>query len=576
MTSQRQLNGEIAGIDEAVVFYRSVKSEQRLIKPNEQTIGSPSDLNEVEELMDNIKQDKLDYSLPLADSGMEGMRSDRVIKVLESGAKGTFVEDLLGIFCESLKGRQRAKNKFAMLIYLGGSFLLAHVKAERGLSIREEEGEQDDKIELIRRFLDVDNILSAALFERNDDHEIRFSHFTDSGSDSFRDFLGVHEHHLNYRRKTIQILCYYRGRREYDCKFEFTKDEFSDKWLRDQALQFSGNELRFEEDGRDGAAHEINEIRWGKDSYDSVESFKSDFKEQSLGINIEKDRYGELTRYPSESGAYPSVYQPDAKDAVDYRRKVEIEKESGEKEGVKKGRTPDDLHVLYAGNHIRLASSFADDIFHDLMNENDIRIYHASEAPAPRALNIANITFLTIDERAVSDERLQFLEEIYLHAVNRTGETISKCLINSMLHALRMSADPQLENALGQLVNIYSGNPTDGATISTKENEGPNFVEYKNRQHLENGDPASKIIDEIQTEMRKGNGTKIFLWGFTEQSRQIDGLSTQSWGDDRISNIEDRVQEQLSEENIEYNEYIMQPVNLDRKGGRIAVTGIFF
>jgi hypothetical protein len=145
-----------------------------------------------------------------------------------------------------------------------------------------------------------------------------------------------------------------------------------------------------------------------------------------------------------------------------------------------------------------------------------------------------------------------------------------------MLHALKKPASQQFERALDQLFNIYSGNPPDGATISTKENEGPHLVEYKNRQHLENGDASSIIVEEIQKEKRKGNDTKIFLWGFTEQSRQVDGLSTQSWGDDRIANIEERVQEVLTEKSIEHTEYMMQPVNLDGDGDRIAVTGIFF
>jgi len=48
-----------------------------------------------------------------------------------------------------------------MLVCYENDFLLAHVKAERGMSIQEESGD----VELVRRFLDVDNILSAAYFE---------------------------------------------------------------------------------------------------------------------------------------------------------------------------------------------------------------------------------------------------------------------------------------------------------------------------------------------------------------------------------------------------------------------------
>jgi hypothetical protein len=93
--------------------------------------------------------------------------------------------------------------KYAMLLYFGDAFLLAHVRAEKGMSLKEEEGE----IELIRRFLDIDNILSAALFEIQG-NEIVFSHFTDTGSDAFRDFLGVRPQQYHYEKKNIQIICH--------------------------------------------------------------------------------------------------------------------------------------------------------------------------------------------------------------------------------------------------------------------------------------------------------------------------------------------------------------------------------
>lgn len=457
-----------------------------------------------------------------------------------------------------------------MLIYSGKSYLLAHVKAEKGMSISQEEGE----IELIRRFLDVDNILSAALFEQELDDSIEFSHFTDSGSDSFRNFLGVNEHHLNYRRKTIQLLCYYGGRREYDCKFEFTKDEFSDKWLRDEDLHLTANKLTFKDDGPEMAPHEIKEIRWGKDTYKSVATFKSEFKEQSLGLNLERDKYDVLMSYPSDSSSNLSVFN--AEDAIDYRRKVTVERSSGKNESKKKGSTPDNIHVLYAGNHIRLDPSFAEDIFRDMAHGNEIRIFHASQAPAAQSLTIGGITLLNIDFGTVSKERLRFLEELYGHATNRTGETLRKHLLNAMLHVLKPIVGEEFSTALDQTINIYSGNPANGDQISTKENEGPGIVEYKNRIHLENGDAAKKIVSEIETERGKGHEAKVFLWGFTEQNRRLNGLNTQSWGDDRLASIEQRTQEELTDRGVEFQEFLLQPVNMDGTGDYIAVVGVFF
>lgn len=573
MSTQSQLDGKLSDIEKASVFYRPVQSKDRLREPDVEIIDTPTELIEVQELLKYIQNKKLNYPMPLSDSKMNEFTSDRVRTIFESEAADHYVKDLLGLFCSTLEGRQKSKDKYAMLIFLGDQYLLAHARAERGMSLREGEGDEGgiQEIKLIKRFLDVDNILSAALFENQPD-QIELSHFTDSGSDSFRNFLGVNEQHLNYRRKTIQILCYYRGRREYSCKFEFTNDEFSDKWLRDNEIEFSGSKLHFKSDGSADRPHEIKEIRWGSSAYESVESFKSNFKEETLGLNIDRDKYESLHSYPSEDGTQLSVY--DAEDVVDYRRKVEVVSEG--REVLNKNGGPDNLHVIYASKHIRMDASFADDIFSDLVNQNEAQVYHASSSPAAKALELGNITFLNIDEEKVPPEMVQFLEETYEHAVNRAGETLRKCLINSMLHVLKGPASQPLERAFQQIINIYTGNPSNGATVSTKENEGLDLVEYKNKLHLEAEDPTEQILSEIEIEERKGVGTKVFMWGFTEQSREVDGFSSQSWNDDRISGIERRVKEKLSESGSGHKEFILQPINLDGCGDRMAITGVYF
>ncbi|WP_143414664.1 hypothetical protein [Halorubrum sp. SD683] len=573
MSSQSRSNWDLSDLEEASVFYRPVKSKDRLRDPDRENISSPSELNDVQELVHYIQNKKLNYPMPLSESSMDEMTTDRVRSIFEDDAAEHYVKDLLGLFCDTLEGRQRSEDKYAMLVYLEGQYLLAHARAERGMSLQEgigEEGEEQE-IKLIKRFLDVDNILSAALFEDKRD-KVEFSHFTDSGSDSFRQFLGVNEQHLNYRRKTIQLVCYYRGLREYPCKFEFTTEEFRDKWLRDGDVMFSGDKLQFASDGA-GRPHEIDEIRWGNNTYNSIQEFKSSFREETLGLSIDRDKYESLHSIPSEDGGSMSVY--DADEVVDRRRRVDVIQEGGTTV-IEKSDTPDNLHVIYSSEHIRMDSSFAEDIFADLAHENDVQIYHASESPAAKALELGDTTFLNISEDEVSPELREFLSSTYDHAVNRTGETVRKCLLNSMLQVLKKPAEPQLETAFHQIINIYSGNPADGATVSTKENEGENIVEYKNKQFLESGDPAKDILEEIKTEQQKGVDTKVFMWGFTEQSREIDGFPSQSWNDDRIAGIEQAVREYLSEEGMTSREFMMQPINLDGSGDRMAITGVFF
>lgn len=313
---QETLDGEIAGFTNVQVFYRSVKTNQRSPDPEQQPISSPSELEDVEELLQVIRKDKLQYPIPLSDSKMGELPSSQVTRVINEGPQEYFVRDLLANFCDSLEGRQKAPNKYAMLVFFGDGFLLAHVKAERGMSLKKEEGE----IELIRRFLDVDNILSAALFERQNE-EIVFSHFTDTGSEKFREFLGVRERKYHYRKKLIQILCYYEGKREYECKFEFTNDEFEDSWLQSRSITLADGKFKL----NDSPAHHVREIRWGAETYKSIDRFKSEFREFSFSLDRERDRYQKIISNPT--GSDLSVYMYES--AVDHRRHVELKDSEG-------------------------------------------------------------------------------------------------------------------------------------------------------------------------------------------------------------------------------------------------------
>jgi len=207
-----------------------------------------------------------------------------------------------------------------MLVCYENDFLLAHVKAERGMSIQEESGD----VELVRRFLDVDNILSAAYFEDLED-DIQFSHFTDTDSGSFRDFLGVSEKRFNYRRKNIQIICYYEGKNGIECKFEFNNDQIEERWLQQGSLDFSSGTFNLS----NGRSHKVKEIRWGRDSYKTPQKFMSEFKEYSYELKGQARRYNDLKRLPGDD--VPSAYNTDVT-LTDYKSEVIVRDEDGESE----------------------------------------------------------------------------------------------------------------------------------------------------------------------------------------------------------------------------------------------------
>jgi len=500
---------------------------------------------------------------------MDELVADQIQDIINNQATNSNVKILLSLFCSNLKGAQLMENKYAMLIYFGDKFLLAHVKAEKGMSLNEGSG----RVELIRRFLDVDNILSAAYFELKDNN-IVFSHFTDTGSDAFRDFLGVKPQKYHYEKKNIQIVCYYQGNRTLEAKFEFTNDEFDNLWLEEQSIDLTSSHFTPVKEER---AHEIKEIRWGSDSYNSIEAFKSDFREYTMGLEQQRTRYDRLHQYPSDSSI--SAYSADH--VTDYRHEIELIRPSDNdskdtREVVDKGEIPDDLHVIYASKHIEIDSGFADDIFQDIMANSNKDIYHPSGRPAANKLEVGNLSFLNIDESDITSDSKEFVRRTHNHAVNRGGETVSKCLTIAMISIIEREAENSFQNGLNQILNVNTGNPKDKDVISKKENEETGLIEYKNAKSLESDDPATKIVGYIETEKRNNNNMKVFMFGFTEQNRRIEGFDTQSWNDDRVAGIEKDVRSELDGSGIDYEGFMLQSVELGSAGDRWAIIGMVY
>lgn len=564
MSRQIDLDGRPQQIDEAHIYYREVKTQNDIVVPDQETITSLSETDDINQLLAYIKNRKLRYPVPLEESSMTELPRNLCKQILDNSEDSDTVKFFLSLFCGDLKKRQREAGKYAMLIHLGSSFLLAHVRAEPGISIKEDVGE----IELIRRFLDVDNLLSAAYFEQKND-SIVFSHFTDTGSDSFREFLGVSKKQYHYEKKNIQIVCYYQGKVGVECKFEFSNDEFENRWLTKGNIEINQDQLSIE----GGRAHQIRHIRWGSQQYDSSRVFQSDFKEYSFSLQGQRRRYEELLDVPAVSNN--SIFEESVEKTVDKRYQIELTHKDRETRIVEKGSLPDNVQVLYANKNIDLDSHFADHIFADMVNDVEISLYHPSSPPAANELTINNVTFLNVAEGGLSHELKQFLQQTHNHILNLNGETVSRCLNYVLLSMLEREVSQPYRHGLQQLISINSGMPRDQSVVSSKENEGGGLIEFKNRLDLEGDDPAATIVKRIKTEKKRFD-EKVFLWGVTEQTRDLDGLRTQSWNDDRVTSIESLVNERLKGESIEYTDFVMQPLPLNGDGERWVIAGMLY
>lgn len=562
--SEQQSFGEDSVPEEARVYYRPIKSDSRGI-PEPETTPIPQ-AAEVEELLEYIKEKKLKYPTSLGDADMGEVAFDYAADIVENGPEVEMnVKLFLANFCDSLQSKQRTKDKYAMLVCYDSDFLLAHVKTERGMSIQEESGD----VELVRRFLDVDNILSAAYFEDLED-EIKFSHFTDTDSGSFRDFLGVSQKRFNYRRKSVQIICHYEGKSGVECKFEFSNDQMEERWLQQKSLQFSNGSFNLS----NNRSHNIKEIRWGRSTYETPQSFMSEFKEYSYQLDGQSRRYNDLKRLPGGEG--PSIYG-DGLDIVDQNDEVIIEDEDGEQEVQQKGELPDHIHVMYANNSIRLGADFASDIFRDIIDTADFSLYHPSESFASEEFSINGLSILNIDEDEISSERAQLLATIHDHLDNATGQTVRRSLGFVFLHALAESevVSVGFQNGIKQLINLNHGATRQHDVVTTKEQEGNGLIEYKDKDDLGKEDTAASIVDNIEKEGRN-HDEKVFLWGIDEETRRVDGLRKQRWGDDRVSSIQSHVLDQLEERAVNCTDFEMVSLPVGEEQERCIITGILY
>lgn len=562
--SEQQTFDEESAPEEARVYYRPIKADARGIpEPDSTRIPHAA---EVEELLEYIKDKKLKYPTSLNEADMGEVAYDYADDIVANGPDpDTNVKLFLANFCDSLQSKQRTKDKYAMLVCYDSDFLLAHVKTERGMSIQQESGD----VELVHRFLDVDNILSAAYFE-DLESEIKFSHFTDTDSGSFRNFLGVSQKRFNYRRKSIQIICYYEGKSGIECKFEFGNDQMEERWLQQGSLQFQNGKLYLS----NGRSHNIKEIRWGRSTYETPQSFMSEFKEYSYELDGQGRRYNDLRRLPGEEVA--SIYD-DGIDIIDQKTEVIIEDGEGKRDIQPKGEIPDHIHVMYANNTISLGADFAGDIFRDLIDTADFSLYHPSEPFASEEFVLNGLSLLNIDQQEIAPERAHLLNTIHDHLENATGQTLRRCLGIVFLHALAESECVTVgyKNGLRQLINLNHGATRQHDVVTTKEQEGDGLIEYKDKDDLGKEDTAASIVDNIEKESRNFD-EKVFLWGIDEGSRRVDGLRKGRWGDDRVSGIQTHVVDRLADRDVEYTNFEMLNLPIGDDQERCIIVGILY
>lgn len=537
------------------IYYRPVKSED-FSDVKKVPIDSSYESEEARELVKEIKREKLKYPIPLNESEMEEDHFEIVKKVMDLENLELTIKLLLSQFAGGLEGRARESGKYTMLVHMGDQMLIAHVDSGKVLSI-DEDAEEDEKISLVQRFLDLDNIKSAALFER-DNGDIKMSHFTDSGADSFREFLGVQKSGYNYEKKTIQIRTYFGN--GVDCTFEFSHGELENKWLRDNHVEFNEDRIFFHND--EDLDYKIEEIRWGSETY-SVDEFKSAFRSY---IN-------RLDRFQKQ---YKNIYEKlDGVDRVQNQSITDTRNETVMEDQVIKKESPknEDVTTLFADSNIDISESFATNIFREILKGNEVKLYHASSTPHSEAFQLENLTILNKVDLSASKETC--LREIFTHLQNVSGKNTKTCVLSAALYLLAEGVNNRFEAGINQIINVNEGQAKHRGVVTAKEGDGGGLIQFKDRDELDKESPEESIYSSLKTYDKEDN-SKLIFFGVDEDERAFNGLRTSRFDDDRVEALESQVNDKLEDdEDIEREFEILPPMPLGPDKSRCVLLGMF-
>jgi hypothetical protein len=343
-----------------------------------------------------------------------------------------------------------------------------------------------------------------------------------------------------------------------------------ERWLQQESLQFQNSKLELS----NGRSHNIKEIRWGRSTYETPQSFMSEFKEYSYELDGQGRRYNDLRRLPGDE--VTSIYG-DGIDIIDQKTEVIIEDDEGQRDIQPKGELPNNVHVMYANNKIRLSADFAGDIFRDLIDTADFSLYHPSEPFASEEFVLNGLSLLNVDRQEIGAERAQLLNTIHDHCENATGQTLRRCLGFIFLYILAESECVGIgyRNGLKQLINLNHGATRQRDVVTTKEQEGDGLIEYKDKDDLGKEDTAASIVANIEKESRN-HDEKVFLWGIDEGNRHVDGLRKGRWGDDRVSGIQNHVLDRLDERDVNYSDFELVKLPIGEDQERCILAGILY
>lgn len=410
-----------------------------------------------------------------------------------------FDSSIINNFCDSLYTSARQPGKYVVLLIVANSVIVCHTDSKEKTITTD--------ADILERLLDTDNVDKYVRFKRERDGVYAYHFERNQNTKSFSEWLGLPQDEIAFEETgDVKIYCKQKGSTSI---FQYTRDDFVDKFLQDETHTLVSGILRFP----DGDEFPVQQIKLGRRAFETVDEFLQKFHDIYYDLQTYRTQYGELT----ESIDAWNV------DIIDYDTKVT----KGVEGNTVIQKKNDDFNIVFADKVIELSARWRLDLLSRFIEDEETRLHHVGSAFTEEPTRVG--PFLVYN--GSNDHEFERLNDLYriIHNFD-TGDSMA----NIISYVIFDTAAEWFEGPESHFFRQLGGKCVDNLRadgVVTPE-EG-NTIEYKSRDWfvaVENEELADKITKEIQ------EGTTLLIGGI-EDGQRIRPIARNRFDPDRDDNI---------------------------------------
>jgi len=535
--TQTTLDGEIIRDDVPLSIYWRLVIDDNIQTDKIEPIGRK---NRVRDLITTLLQEGTTLTF---DEIMMNENPKRWILELLHEFKFTNVRNLLSDFSNDMRTRQRTENKHAVLFYTTNLLFICHSNIGERTTTEQEAPNGTREIDVVRRFVDKDNMDRFVAFEMVN-NQIIVHYFEYSRSGFFHRWLGIPEAEIQYRYSENRFFCNIYNIR---CILELTDDEILNRIINSNDITYNRNSIQIH-----NILFEIEKIISGRNRYTNVIDFMDDFK---LRMNS-------LDRYQKE---YQKILLESAHiQFIDKRNEVIKISESGSRE-IYLRKENEEFNIVFVNERVKISTDYLDYLIWCFLNgERQEKIFYAGMQFTDECFSIGKLEFY--NKFILSENQKLIIEkfrEIIPGIINRNMTAILSSILFELLNQF-FKPNHQISSLFDEISKRLASLIEDSTIIDLEKPE----IEYKARDWFVGNDPTiiNRIKEDIVKKIEISNFV-CYIIGIDENEHKLDTIPNSRIKSERLNLINDGLKNELSERNIKIHKFI--PISI--KGETLLV-----